>query len=87
MTYPFESCDFRVHFYRMDLNLLAQITTCYSGDDLSNLSQSLLESFIGLLMLLKLPLERRHTLNLILIDRFLLLLCLLQHLGLDGILF
>ena len=71
----------------MDLNFLAQITTRHSGNDFPDLPQSLLESFVGLLMLLELTLERSHTFDLILIDGFLLLLCLLQHLSLNGVLF
>jgi hypothetical protein len=61
-----EESDFRVHFLSMDQNLFAQIAHSNSCNNSTDLTQSLLESQVCLLMLPKLALQSANILDTVL---------------------
>jgi hypothetical protein len=61
-----EQSDFRIHFLSMDQDLLAQIAHSDRSDNGADLTESLLESKIGLLMLTQLTLQGTDVLDAVL---------------------
>ena len=72
--------DLGVHLFGMDEHFLAQVSHRDCGDNVTNLSQSLLEGKVGLLVLAQLPLKGANVLDAMLKSQAL-VAQLLVHLG------